>query len=197
MAESFLDSQGLILRIVPEGPRSVPKPGDYDFMGPLLGPNKINPQHLRLITDHPNAHSLARHGGSVSNDQLMHRALTGVAPDGHVKIVKGKTILPPMSSAFHSDELLVSADQMVRNNGALKAAIAQNPGKSIITVKPADVGDLGVDLGRGFERIGGSKLKPELQGPPRLVENLRSVQATYEFNRANNVWETITIFPSR
>jgi hypothetical protein len=39
MAESFLDSQGLILRIVPEGPRSVPKPGDYDFMGPLLGPN--------------------------------------------------------------------------------------------------------------------------------------------------------------
>jgi hypothetical protein len=40
MAESFLDSQGLILRIVPEGPRSVPKPGDYDFMGPLLGPNR-------------------------------------------------------------------------------------------------------------------------------------------------------------
>jgi hypothetical protein len=37
MAESFLDSQGLILRIVPEGPRSVPKPGDYDFVGPLVG----------------------------------------------------------------------------------------------------------------------------------------------------------------
>jgi hypothetical protein len=41
MAESFLDSQGLILRIVPEGPRSVPKPGDYDFMGPLVGPGKL------------------------------------------------------------------------------------------------------------------------------------------------------------
>lgn len=127
----------------------------------------------------------------------MHRTLTGVAPDGHAKVVKGKTILPPMSSAFHSDELLIHADQAVRNNGALQAAIAQNPGKSIITVKPADVGDLGVDLGRGFERIAGSKLKPELQGAPNLVENLRSVQATYEFNQAEQVWETITIFPAR
>jgi hypothetical protein len=40
MAESFLDNQGLIFRVVPDGPRSVPKPGDYDFMGPLLGPDK-------------------------------------------------------------------------------------------------------------------------------------------------------------
>ncbi|MEX0732142.1 MAG: hypothetical protein WED00_15665, partial [Aquisalimonadaceae bacterium] len=160
-------------------------------------PTKINPQHLELITSHPNAHSIARHGGNVTNGQLMRRALTGVAPDGHVKVVKGKTILPPMSSAFHSDELLVYADQAVRNNGALQAAIAQNPGKTIITVKPTDVGDLGVGLGRGFERIAGSKLKPGLQGPPRLVESLRSVQATYEFNQATKVWEAITIFPSR
>jgi hypothetical protein len=162
-----------------------------------VGSHKINPQHLELVTGHPNAHSLARHGGGVTNNQLMHRALTGVAPDGHAKVVKGKTILPPMSSAFHSDELLVYADQMIRNNGALKSVIAQNPGKTIVTVKPTDIGDLGVDLGRGFEKIGGSKLKPDLQGPPRLIENLRSVQATYEFNQTKKVWETITIFPSR
>jgi hypothetical protein len=127
----------------------------------------------------------------------MYRALTGKAPDGHVKIVKGKTILPPMSSAFHSNELLVFADQAVRNNGALKVAIAHNPGKSIVTVKPSDVGDLGVDLGRGFERLSGSKFKPELQGAPHLIENLRSVQVTYEFDQATKVWETITIFPAR
>ncbi|NOZ54347.1 MAG: hypothetical protein GXP08_14655 [Gammaproteobacteria bacterium] len=160
-------------------------------------PNKINSQKLELVTSHPNAHSIVRHGGDVTNVQLKQRALTGVAPDGHVKVVKGKTILPPMSSAFHSDNLLIHADQAVRNNGALKTAIANNPGKSFITVKPAGVGDLGVDLGRGFQRISGSKFKPELQGAPRLIENLRSVQATYEFNPATKAWETITIFPSR
>ncbi|QMV15561.1 hypothetical protein Vspart_02883 [Vibrio spartinae] len=158
---------------------------------------KINSQHLELVTRHPNTHSIARHGGSVTDEQLMHRALTGVAPDGHVKVVKGKTILPPMSSAFHSDELLVRADQAVRNNGALQAIIAQNPNKSILTLTPKDVGDLGVDLGRGFERIAGSKFNPELQGATNMVENLRSVQATYEFNQVKQVWETITIFPSR
>src|SRR5690554_834167 len=159
--------------------------------------NRIDPQHSKLVTVHPNAHSIARHGGGVTNEQLKHRALTGVAPDGHVKVVKGKTILPPMSSAFHSDELLVYADQFVRNNGPLETAIRRNPGKTFITVKPADVGDLGVDLGRGFERISGSTLRTELQGAPRLVENLSSVQTTYEFNQVTKVWETITIFPSR
>ncbi|ADZ92709.1 RHS repeat-associated core domain-containing protein [Marinomonas mediterranea] len=161
------------------------------------GQSKIYPQNIDLITSHPNAHSIARHGGSVTNEQLMHRALTGISPDGHVKVVKGKTILPPMSSAFHSDDLLIYADQALRNNDVLQAVIRQNPGKSIITVRPIDAGDLGIDLGRGFERIAGSKLKPELQGAPNFVENLRRVQATYQFDPAKQVWETITIFPVR
>ncbi|MBK85082.1 MAG: hypothetical protein CMD81_14770 [Gammaproteobacteria bacterium] len=160
-------------------------------------PSKTNFDYLALVTGHPNAHSIERHGGNVTNEQLIHRALTGIAPDGHAKIVKGKTILPPMSSAFHTDELLIFADQTVRNKGALQAVIELNTGKSIITVKPADVGDLGLNIGRGFERIAGSKLKPELQGAPNLIENLRSVQATYEFNHTKQLWETITIFPAR
>lgn len=127
----------------------------------------------------------------------MYRAVTGEAPDGHIKIVNGKTIVPPMSSAFNSDELLVFADQAVRNNGALRTAIESNPGATIVTVKPSDVGDLGVGLGRGFERLAGSKLQPDLQGAPNMVPNLRSVQATYEFNSLSKSWETITIFPSR
>ncbi|CAM3997257.1 hypothetical protein VA7868_01111 [Vibrio aerogenes CECT 7868] len=102
-----------------------------------------------------------------------------------------------MSSAFHSYELLVFADQKVRSNRALKKVIAQSPGKTRITVKPEDVGDLGVDLGRGFERIAGSRYKPKLQGASRLVENLRSVQAVYELNVTKTIWETITIFPVR
>lgn len=150
-----------------------------------------------LVTVHPNAHSIARHGGSVTDKQLMHRALTGVAPDGHVKVIRGKTILPPMSSAFHSDDLLIYADQSVRNNGILQSVIDKNPGKTFITVKPEDAGDLGANLGRGFKRISGSKLNPDLQGAPNIVENLRSVQATYELNPDSGMWETITIFPAR
>ncbi|WP_236247299.1 DUF637 domain-containing protein [Pseudomonas tohonis] len=159
--------------------------------------NKIDPKHLELVTVHPNAHSIARHGGSVTDDQLMHRALTGVAPDGHVKVANGRTVLPPMSSAFYSDQLLIKADQAVRNDGALQAVIARNPGQTIVTVKPTDVGDLGISLGRGFERIAGSRLNSDLQGAPRMVGDLRSVQATYELNPVTKKWETITIFPSR
>lgn len=124
--------------------------------------NKIDPHHLDLVTVHPNAHSITRHGGSVTDEQLMHRALTAVAPDGYVKISNGKTILPPMSSAFYSDQLLIKVDQTIRNGGALQAAIAKNPGETIITLRPANVGDLGVSVGRGFERIAGSKLNPGL-----------------------------------
>lgn len=106
----------------------------------------IDQKNLDAVTSHPNAHSLERHGGAVTDGQLMYRAVTGEAPDGHVKIVNGKTM---------------------------------------------------VNLGRGFERLAGSKLNPSLQGAPSRVQNLRSVQATYEFNSASKVWETITIFSSR
>jgi len=179
------------------GAKATVSPATSNVVGAGGASSKIDPLHLDLVTVHPNAHSIARHGGNVTDEQLMYRALSGVAPDGHVKVINGKTILPPMSSAFHSDQLLIQADQAVRNGGALQAVIAQNPGKTIVTVKPADVGDLGVNLGRGFERVSGSKLNPALQGAPELVSDLRSVQATYEFNQTTKIWETITIFPAR
>jgi hypothetical protein len=40
----------------------------------------------------------------VTDHQLRRRALTGVAPDGHVKVKpNGQVILPPLSSAFLSE----------------------------------------------------------------------------------------------
>jgi len=134
----------------------------------------------------------------VTDGQLMTRALTGVAPDGSVKLAKnGVPILPPMSSAFHSDQLLAYADQYVRNNGALVDAIVSNPGAPYVTVTPSVVGDMGVDLGRGYVRLGGSKFSPDLQGASQLINNLRSVQGTYAFNPATGQWETVTLFPAK
>ncbi|MEM9103948.1 MAG: hypothetical protein AAGB12_16690 [Pseudomonadota bacterium] len=157
----------------------------------------IDSRHLALVTGHPNAHSLSRHGGSVTDEQLMHRALTGEAPDGHVKLnKKGVAILPPMSSAFHSDELLIYADQYVRKN-ILPMAIANTPDANTILVTPQEVGDIGVDLGRGYVRIGGSKYRPNIHGAPQFINNLNSVQGTYQYNPSLGVWETITIFPAR
>lgn len=169
---------------------------ELDFVGPQ---RPLSRQQLDMLTSHPDAHSIARHGGVVTDPQLMHRSLTGEAPDGYVKPDKknGGVILPPMSSAFHSDQLLAYADNAVRESGTLAAKISQNPGQLYVTLTPTDVGDLGYNLGRGYARIGGAKFNPTLQGAPNLITNLRSIQATYGFNSLTNRWELVTIFPSR
>jgi hypothetical protein len=89
MAESFLDSQGLILRIVPEGPRSVPKPGDYDFMGPLLGPDKLKPSFVHGQSDGGKGvwSYNSRTSGSDSTWAKYQSQVTG-APDGTEYLVK-------------------------------------------------------------------------------------------------------------
>lgn len=120
---------------------------DANFDGPKNTSSEIDQQKLELLTAHPNAHSLGVHGGNVTDGDLMVRAKTGVKPDGAI----GPSV-PPLSSAFHSDDLLVQADQFVRTN-ALQKAIARNPGSDTVRVTADDVGDVGADLGRGFKRI--------------------------------------------
>ncbi|MCZ6249642.1 MULTISPECIES: hypothetical protein [Vibrio] len=160
--------------------------------------DKIIPDDaIKLVTNHSNAHSLARHGGDVTDEQLMTRALTGLAPDGKVKEVKGKVILPPMSSAFHSNDLLLYADQEIRKKGGILEKKIKESNSNILTVRPDDMDSFELDLGRGFKRIGKSKYQPDLQGPVEMVKGLDKVQATYELNKSNGVWETITIFPSK
>ncbi|SAL02579.1 LysM domain protein [Caballeronia pedi] len=166
-----------------------------DFVGPS---RPISAAQMELLTVNADAHALARHGGSVTDAQLLTRALTGIASDGSIKLARnGVPILPPMSSAFHSDQLLAYADQYVRGSGALASAIANNPGAPYVTVMPASVGDMGLDLGRGYVRVGASKFSPDLHGAPQLVDNLRSVQGTYALNPTTGKWETVTLFPAR
>jgi hypothetical protein len=174
----------------------------HDFVGPIeqgatrkVAPSgrvapAIDPAQRALITSHPNAHAFERHGGGVTDAQLETRARTGVAPDGSKKVVGGKTVVPPNSTAFHSDELLVKADQAIRN-GPLKAQIAADPSATVQKVEGFDVG---IDLGRGYSRIGGSK-QPDLQGPLELRKGITKATAVYEKNAATGEWQTITIYP--
>jgi hypothetical protein len=140
-------------------------------------------------------HALARHGGAIPDEQLVQRALTGYAPDGTVKLnpKTGQPILPPMASAFNSDELLSFADNAVRQN-YLERAAALSPGQTVLRLEGVD---LGFDLGRGYARIGGSTFSPSLQGPPQLFTGLQKVDAVYKWDSTLNRWATDTIFPVR
>lgn len=145
------------------------------------------------MTGHPDGHALSVHGGSVTDSALIVRARTGVKPNGDVDAI------PPISSAFHSDDLLIYADDYIRSSGALQRVAANNPGKSVIQVTSSDVGDIGVDLGRGYLRIGYTGNKPfnaTVLGPVQRVDNLTSAQGWYEFDPLKNIWETVTVYPS-
>lgn len=140
------------------------------------------------LTSHPNAHSIQRHGGGVTDEQLMTRARTGIAPDGSVKRTRGRVVVPPMSSAFNSNADLVKADDFLRQK-ALQDAIRDNPGETVLTVTD----DMGSTVGRGYSRIGSSR-QVDVAGPLQRQE-LSGVRGTYELNPTTGEWETITLFP--
>ena len=148
---------------------------DTGFDGPKNASSEIDPQKLELLTSHPDAHSFSVHGGSVTDGDLMVRAKSGIKPNG----ATGPSV-PPLSSAFHSDDLLVQADQFVRDN-ALQSAIARNPGSNTVRVTVDDVGDVGIYLGRGFKRVwsnGNAAKNLEVLGAPAKVDNLRGVEVS-------------------
>ncbi len=150
-------------------------------------------KYLDALTSHPEGHAFSVHGGSVTDGQLAMRARTGVKPNAAVGPI------PPMSSAFYRDDLLIFADQAIRDGGALQRAIARQPGQTVVRVEASDVGDLGSNLGRGYLRIGATANKganAATVGPVQRVDNLRSAQGIYEFNVHTRVWETITVYPA-
>lgn len=152
-----------------------------------------DPESARRLTAAPGAHTLPRHGGSVTDEQLQTRARTGVAPDGHVKLKpNGQVILPPHATAFHSDEMAALADRRIRDSGALQAAIDANPGESTVPVPATDIGE---DVGRGFSRIGSSTYDPDRQGPLQMHPSIRHVRGVYEKDPATGEWLPITLYP--
>jgi hypothetical protein len=163
-------------------------PGTSDFVGP------VRPSNWDALTSHPDAHAFSVHGGAVTDAQLITRALTGVKPDGSTGPI------PPFSSAFYSDELLIATDLAIRNGGGLQNAIARQPGQSTVIVEAQDVGDLGLSAGYGYSRIGATgnrQFNGSAVGPLQRVDNLNSAEGVYEFNPIKGVWETITVYPAK
>ncbi|MBN1008294.1 hypothetical protein [Amphritea pacifica] len=142
---------------------------------------KLTAQLDRLRAE---GHALERHGGAITDEQLYARARTGVAPDGS-KTRRGYT---PTSTAFNSDELLVNADDFLRNNYLDDAIKNAEPGTLRIKVSA----DTGVELGRGYIPVG---KKTGQSGPLQTVNDLTNVEAWYVYDPAKNIWQTNTIYP--
>jgi len=134
-------------------------------------------------------HSLERHGGNVTDGQLLTRSTTGVAPDGSRVTRNGRVIIPPSSTAFNSDELLVNSDNVIRQNYLDEAIAQSNPGATRITIDKADMGTI---VGRGYDRV---STRPGAEGPLKFNDNLTKVTAVYKLDTATNTWKTVTIYP--
>ncbi|WP_433852612.1 hypothetical protein [Stenotrophomonas nitritireducens] len=140
------------------------------------------------------AHAYTKHGGWVTDPLLQERAWTGIAPGSTTPSFR----YPSTSSAFHSDELLEFADSAVRSSGILEARLAANPAQEVFKINPSMIGDLGVDLGRGyipvrpFEPIG----LAYFQGPLLRVDNMSSVNGVYRYNPATQNFDMITLYPA-
>uniref|UniRef100_UPI001C2F516C LysM peptidoglycan-binding domain-containing protein n=1 Tax=Burkholderia sp. GbtcB21 TaxID=2824766 RepID=UPI001C2F516C len=136
-------------------------------------------------------HALARHGGSVTDNDLFIRATTGVAPDRSVVLDRrsGLAVVPPSSTAFNSDALLARADLIIRE-GYLDRAIAfVPPGADRVVVEGVNVG---AATGRGFDRV--SRV-PGVSGPLRYGNGLSRATGVYEYDALSGLWKTITIYP--
>ena len=129
-------------------------------------------------------HALERHGGVVSDGDLVLRAYTGVAPDGSV--MPGNRT--PDSTAFFSDTLLAQADDFLRANALPNAIASAAPGQIRLGVSA----DLGFPVGRGYLPVG---RVVGLDGPLLRVDNITAVEAWYKYNAASGTWETTTIYP--
>ncbi len=134
-------------------------------------------------------HALERHGGGVTDQQLLTRALTGVAPDGSSVVRNGQTIIPPSATAFHSDALLAQSDQFIRRNYLDRAIALSIPGAQRVTIENVD---MGINIGRGFNRVSSA---PGAAGPLQFNSNLSRATAVYGYDAAAGVWRTVTIYP--
>ena len=156
---------------------SVKRDVNYDSSWEVASESSVAPRSVPShLTSHANAHTLGRHGGAVTDSQLITRARTGVAPDGST--LAGNRI-PPISSAFHSDDALLRADSVLRG-GRLQQEIAANPGATSLTFKF----DVGENSGRGFRRIGSSNPRNvNLLGPVQRIDNItRTSDGCAKFN---------------
>jgi len=143
----------------------------------------------RLTQLSQEGHALGRHGGLVTDQQLMTRAYSGVAPDGSYVTKNGQIQIPPSSTAFNTDALLAQSDLLLRQQYLDRAVALSNPGAQRVTIEGVETGSV---VGRGYDRV---TTTPGGVGPLQYHGNLTRVTGVYEFDAPSGTWRTVTIYP--
>ncbi|EJL84603.1 hypothetical protein PMI15_02082 [Polaromonas sp. CF318] len=176
-----------VLESVSIGPAAGGRAAQRGAIGNLKGASaKFDAELTRIARE---GHALERHGGGVTDAQLLVRATTGVAPDGSVVIRNGQTVVPPSSTAFNSSSLLTQSDLIIRQNYLDRAIALSSPGVQRITIEGVD---MGVTVGRGYDRVSSV---PGNAGPLQFNSALSRVTAVYDYDAATKTWRTTTIYP--
>jgi len=92
----------------PENGYQTYKVGDELYVLRVTDTSGLSATDIRNLTAHPESHTLGRHGADVTDEQLLTRAQTGIAPDG------SKTSPPNFSSSFNSPQQVVRAQNDIQ-----------------------------------------------------------------------------------
>lgn len=90
----------------PQNGYQVYKHGDEVSVRRVADKSGYSQSQLNELTQHPKAHVLERHGHDVTDDALIRRANTGIAPDGSTTANRKP---PPYSSKFDSPQKVIEA----------------------------------------------------------------------------------------
>lgn len=149
----------------------------------VIPAGKYTPEELAILKYNNGSHAIERHGDHVTDEQLIHRARTGIAPDGN----NGKKP-PPLSSKFDNKENMMAAANVANIDGdkfksALSSSDTSNDRLSISF-------DMQNSMGYGFTGVSkGSDLVPS------KVNNLTIVVAQYRKND-EGVWYINSLYPA-
>ncbi|NVK83697.1 MAG: hypothetical protein HWE21_05215 [Cytophagia bacterium] len=132
----------------PEGGYQLFKNGDNYSYKRTPDVSGYSSSDLTKLTEHPNAHVLERHGHDVSDEALIKRANTGIAPDGST-IPSGNP--PPYSSKFSNTNTLKEALNNTQPGTSAWNSGTQSGNRRIVTYISSNG-----SLGKGVPAYGNS-----------------------------------------
>jgi hypothetical protein len=150
------------------------KKGDDFVVKRMPDKSAYSQAELTELTQHPDAHVLERHGHDVTDEALIKRANSGIAPDGSTTYSGAP---PPYSSKFESPEKLVDAlDNTKPGTNAFSNGVQQGKIKKVTYVTSSG------NFGKGIPRNGNT------------FQTTNKVLAIYE-DMGNGNYKLLTMYP--